>query len=95
MSLFEKIFLKLLEEDMTSGGEGSVFGSNDGQDIGSYGNQFPSNNDNAYAAKDPRKLSPYGPAGAVLGAKVSRKKTKGKKKGSKVTVKVPVQRRMF
>jgi len=95
MNLFEKIFLKLLAEDMTSGGSGSVFGSNDGQDIGSYGNQIPANNDKAYATGDSRKLSPYGPAGAVLGAKVSKKKTKGKKKGSNVTVKFPVQRRTF
>jgi hypothetical protein len=93
MNRFEKVFNEVLAENNASGGESSVFGSNNGQDIGSYGNQFPSQNSNAYAKGDNRKLSPYGPAGAVLGAKVSKKKKK--RKSSNVTVKFPIQRRTF
>lgn len=93
MNLFEKIFNQVLAENNTSGGGESVFGSNNGQDIGSYGNQFPSQNSKAYADGDARKLSIYGPAGAVLGAKVT--KNKKRKKGSNVSVKFPIQRRKF
>lgn len=49
------------------------------------GGQFPASGDTGYAPGDARQLSPYGPAGAVLGAKI-----KGKKKKK---VKLKVQRR--
>jgi len=93
MNLFEKIFNQVLAENNVSGGADSAFGNNNGQDIGSFGNQFPSQNSKAYNDGDARKLSPYGPAGAVLGAKVS--KNKKRRKGSNVTVKFPIQRRTF
>ena len=54
MSIFEEAFLKALQEDMMSGGENSVFGSGTSQSIGSAGNQFPSQNDDAYAPGDSR-----------------------------------------
>jgi hypothetical protein len=49
------------------------------------GGQFPASGDAGYAPGDARQLSPYGPAGAVLGAKI-----KGKKKKK---VKFSMQRR--
>jgi hypothetical protein len=54
ISIFEEAFLKALNEDMMSGGASSVFGSGTSQSIGNAGNQFPSQNDNAYAPGDSR-----------------------------------------
>lgn len=68
IGIFEEAFLKVLTEDMTSGGAGSVFGVGTLQPIGNSGNQFPSQNDNAYAPGDARIPK-------VLGGK----KRKGKK----------------
>jgi len=48
------------------------------------GGQFPASGDAGYAPGDARQLSIYGPAGAVLGAKI---------KGKKKKVKFKVQRR--
>lgn len=68
IGLFESAFLKALNEDMMSGGAGSVFGTGTAQSIGDSGNQFPSQNDNAYAPGDSRIPK-------VLGSK-RRKKSK-------------------
>lgn len=68
ISIFEQAFIKVLNEDMVSGGAGSVFGTGTVQSIGDSGNQFPSQNDNAYAPGDSRIPK-------VLGGK----KRKGKK----------------
>lgn len=54
IGLFEQAFLKVLREDMVSGGPSSVFGVGQGGPPGEYGNQFPSQNDNAYAPNDTR-----------------------------------------
>jgi hypothetical protein len=50
-----------------------------GNALGSWtstGGQFPASGDAGYAPGDARALSPYGPAGAVLGAKTKKKKNK-------------------
>ena len=54
MKSFKKFYSESqnLTEDMTSGGEMSVFSG--GVDIGGTGNQFPANNDNGYAPGDYR-----------------------------------------
>lgn len=54
MNLFEAAFLKTLNEDNVAGGAGSVFGPGTLDAIGSFGNQFPSQNDSAYAPNDAR-----------------------------------------
>jgi hypothetical protein len=54
MGLFELAYLKVLQEDMVSGGPASVFGVGQGGPAGSHGNQFPSQNDQAYAPNDTR-----------------------------------------
>lgn len=54
MGLFEQAYLKILQEDMVSGGSESVFGVGQGGPAGSHGNQFPSQNDQAYAPNDTR-----------------------------------------
>jgi hypothetical protein len=70
MAIFETLFLKILNEDMSSGGTGSVWGT---VDAGSTGGQFPANNSKGYADGDNR---PINPATAVLGSKVKGKKKK-------------------
>jgi len=65
MGLFESKFIKLLE-DMVAGGPNSVFGPGTAGEIGSSGNQFPSQNDKAYAPGDYRMPK-------VLGAKKKKK----------------------
>jgi hypothetical protein len=40
------------------------------------GGQFPASGDAGYAPGDARQLSPYGPAGAILGSKIKGKKKK-------------------
>lgn len=67
------------EEDMTAGPGGALGTWTD------TGGAFPASGDAGYAPGDARQLSIYGPAGAVLGAKI-----KGKKKKK---VKFQVQRR--
>jgi hypothetical protein len=76
MSNFNKLVQKLLSEMAANiaGGADSVTGP---ATSGNFGNQFPSQNDNAYAPNDARVPS-------ILGSKVSRKKKK---------VKIPIQRR--
>lgn len=54
----------------------------------STGGSFPATGDAGYAPGDARALSPHGPAGAVLGAKI-----KGKKRKKLPQVKFKVQRR--
>lgn len=74
-------FLKFYnEESNAAGGSGSVFGPGTAGSIGSFGNQFPSQNDNAYNPGDYRVLSPYGAAGAVVGSKKNKKNKKLKLK---------------
>lgn len=68
IGLFESAFNRALNEAMTAGGIGSVFGTGTIQPVGDAGNQFPSQNDNAYAPGDARVPK-------VLGGK-----KKGKKK---------------
>ena len=76
MSKFNKLIEELLSEMAANvaGGAGAVTGP---ITSGNYGNQFPSQNDNAYAPSDAR-------VPALLGAKALKKKKK---------VKVPIQRR--
>ena len=54
INLFEQKFYKVLQEDNVAGGSSSVFGSGTAASIGSAGNQFPSQNDTAYAPGDAR-----------------------------------------
>jgi len=55
MNLFEKAFYKTLDENINvAGGADGVFGTGTQGPIGSFGNQFPSQNDNAYAPGDAR-----------------------------------------
>jgi len=68
-NLFEDKFLELIGEENLAGGPGSVFGAGSIQPIGDAGNQFPSQNDNAYAPGDSRIPK-------VLGAKKGKKKNK-------------------
>lgn len=70
-------FNQFFNEMNVAGGAGSVFGPGTYGNIGTFGNQFPSQNDNAYAPGDFRIPT-------ALGAK--KKKKKGK-------LKIPVQRR--
>jgi len=67
MSLFESKFCKLLEEDNVAGGAESAFGTGTLAPIGDFGNQFPSQNDDAYAPGDARMPK-------ALGAKKRKKK---------------------
>lgn len=66
IGLFESKFLELLEMSNVAGGVGSVFGI---AAAGQFGNQFPSQNDSAYAPGDARIPK-------ALGGK-KRKKKKG------------------
>lgn len=50
------------------------------------GGQFPGSGDAGYNPNDSRALSPYGPAGAILGRKIV-------KKGRKSKIKSVVQKR--
>jgi len=68
MGLFESKFVKLLE-DIVAGGPNSAFGPGTAGSIGSFGNQFPSQNDKAYAPGDYRVPK-------VLGATKKKKKFK-------------------
>ena len=79
MSSFNKLVEKLLSEMAANvaGGPGAVTGP---ATSGSYGNQFPSQNDSAYAPGDARIPK-------ILGLKTI------KEKGKKKKTKVPVQRR--
>lgn len=78
MSKFNELVEKLLSEMAANvaGGADAVTGP---ATSGDYGNQFPSQNDKAYAPRDARIPS-------ILGAKAT---GKGKKK----KLKVPIQRR--
>jgi hypothetical protein len=67
IGLFESKFCKLLEEDNVAGGTGSAFGTGTLAPIGDFGNQFPSQNDDAYAPGDARVPK-------ILGAKKKKKK---------------------
>jgi len=68
MSKFNKLVEKLLSEMAANvaGGAGAVTGP---VTAGNYGNQFPSQNDSAYAPNDAR-------VPAILGAKKRKKKVK-------------------
>jgi len=82
MSNFNKLVETLLTElANVAGGAGAVTGP---VTSGNYGNQFPSQNDNAY---NPGYALPVATADLALGKKAA-KKTKNNKK-----LKVPVQRR--
>jgi len=72
-NLFAERFLKIISEDNVSGGSGSVFGGGTATAPGNTGNQFPSQNDLAYAPGDARVPFP-------LGATGTRKKKKKKNK---------------
>jgi hypothetical protein len=54
IGLFERVFNELLKEDNVAGGVDSVFGVGTDAPIGTFGNQFPSQNDSAYAPGDAR-----------------------------------------
>ena len=79
MKRFDKLVDKLLSEMAANvaGGVGAVTGPTTS---GNYGNQFPSQNDSAYAQGDARVPS-------IIGSKAFRGKKKRKKS------RVPVQRR--
>lgn len=77
-----KTFLQFYREQNTAG-PGGALGS-----WASTGGDFPASGDTGYAPGDARALSPYGPAGAVLGRKI-----KGKKKSKLPQVKLRIQRR--
>jgi hypothetical protein len=77
-----KTFLQYYNE-MNTAGPGGVLGT-----YTDVGGAFPATGDAGYAPGDSRALSPYGPAGAVLGAKI-----KGKKRKKLPQVKFKVQRR--
>ena len=72
-------FNQFFNEMNVAGGAGSVFGPGTYGNIGTFGNQFPSQNDKAYAPGDARVPK-------ILGAKFSKKKKK---------MKYPVQRRTY
>jgi len=74
-------FKQYFNEENMAGGPGSVFGPGTAGPIGSFGNQFPSNDDDAYAPGDARM--PF-----ALGAKKKKKKKKNKKN-------ILIQRRAF
>jgi len=50
-------------------------------------------NVDSYAPNSAQMLSPFGPAGAVLGAKIIKKGKKNKNKKRNVLVSIPMQRR--
>lgn len=79
MSIYAKIFNRLLKEDVMAS---TAFGPNA---TGDTGNQFPAQNSKGYNDGDNRPIDPYK---AILGVK------KKKKKSQKKT-KFPVQRRSF
>jgi len=62
-------FKQYIEEENVAGGAGSVFGPGTSGPVGSFGNQFPSQNDKAYAPGDARIPK-------ILGAKKKKKKDK-------------------
>jgi hypothetical protein len=66
MKKFNKLYKEILENNI-AGGIGSVFNSGQIQ-AGQYGNQFPSQNDQAYAPGDARL--PY----SIFGRKIKKKK---------------------
>ena len=69
IGLFEAKFLSLLEQNV-AGGAASVFGAGSAGGPGQSGNQFPSQNDSAYAPGDARFPK-------ILGSKRRGKKRKG------------------
>ena len=75
MTLFEKIFNKVLQEDFNTAGAGGVFGS--GAEIGMHGGAVPGGSD-FYAPNDARIPT-------ILGKKKKRKtkKRKSRKKGKR------------
>lgn len=52
--MFKLAFLRVLQEDNVAGGAASAFGANAQNVIGQFGNQFPAQNDKAYASGDAR-----------------------------------------
>jgi len=52
--MFKLAFLRVLQEDVVAGGANSAFGHGTQVPIGGLGNQFPSQNDIAYAPGDAR-----------------------------------------
>lgn len=54
---------------------------------GSFGNK------DSYAPNDSRMLSPYGPAGATLGAKIIKKGKRNKNNKRSVLISIPMQKR--
>jgi len=84
MSNFNKLYLSLLQEMENSAA--TAFGP---AATGDHGNQFPSQNDMAYAPGDARW--PFGKE--FFNVAQSKKKKKGKKSRKSKTPKVSVQRR--
>ena len=72
-------FIQYFNEQNVAGGSDGVFGPGTRGAIGSFGNQFPSQNDAAYAPEDYRVAT-------VLGAKKDKNKRKRKRN-------MPIQRR--
>ena len=88
MSKFDSAFKVIMEEIANSAA--TAMGGPNGLPAGSYGNQFPSQNDDAY---NPGNGMPVAPADFALGKKVKYTK-KGKKGKMYKKVNFPVQRRV-
>lgn len=77
------ITFKQFFNEQNIAGSGGAFGS-----YTDTGGAFPASGDAGYAPGDSRALSPYGPAGAILGSKIKKKKKQSQ-------VKYKIQRRPF
>lgn len=80
------ITFKQYYSEQNVAGPGGVFGSYTDTG-GSVGNK------DSYATNNAQILSPFGPSGAVLGAKIIKKGKKNKNKKRNVLVSIPMQRR--
>jgi hypothetical protein len=88
MSKFNELYRLFIEEIENSAA--TAMGGPNGMPAGSYGNQFPSQNDNAY---NPGNGMPVAPAALALGKRVrTTKKSKKGKRSNKVDF--PIQRRL-
>ena len=88
MSNFNKLVDKLLNE--MSNSAATAMGGPGGQPAGTYGNQFPSDNDKGYAYQDPRWV--FGKETVKIAKPSKKSSRKNKKSKSK---KINIQRRTF
>lgn len=80
------ITFKQYYSEQNTAGPGGAFGTwtDTGGSVG---------NKDSYAPNNAEVLSPFGPAGAVLGAKIIKKGKRNKNKKRNVLVSIPMQRR--